>query len=117
MDREKYTWYKLSVSETEIIQHGYPIKVVEVNGKRICIARFQHEWFGFAYTCPHSGGILADGFIDFKGNIVCPLHSYKFNIQNGRNSSGEDYFLKTYPVVQNSEGVFLGLENGFQPEE
>lgn len=117
MDREKYTWYKLTVSDSEIIQHGSPIRVVEVNGKKICLARFQHKWFGFAYTCPHSGGILADGFIDAKGNIVCPLHSYRFNIQNGRNSNGEDYLLKTYPVVANSEGLFLGMENALPAKD
>ncbi|MEP6845364.1 MAG: Rieske 2Fe-2S domain-containing protein, partial [Panacibacter sp.] len=62
------------------------------------------------YTCPHAGGILADGHIDTMGNIVCPLHHYRFNMQNGRNTSGEGFFVKTYPVEIREDGVYVGME-------
>jgi 3-phenylpropionate/trans-cinnamate dioxygenase ferredoxin subunit len=53
---------------------------------------------------------MANGFIDALGNIVCPLHRYKFSLQNGRNVSGEGYFLKLFPVEIRPDGVFIGLE-------
>jgi 3-phenylpropionate/trans-cinnamate dioxygenase ferredoxin subunit len=43
---------------------------------------------------------------------VCPLHRYRFSLANGRNTSGEGYFLKTYPVKEDDDGVWVGLEVG-----
>jgi 3-phenylpropionate/trans-cinnamate dioxygenase ferredoxin subunit len=52
---------------------------------------------------------MADGYLDALGNIVCPLHRYKFSVSNGRNTSGEGYFLKTFPVQLREDGVFIGF--------
>jgi 3-phenylpropionate/trans-cinnamate dioxygenase ferredoxin subunit len=53
---------------------------------------------------------MADGFIDAIGNIVCPLHRYKFALSNGRNISGEGYYLKTYTVEQRADGWYIAFE-------
>jgi nitrite reductase/ring-hydroxylating ferredoxin subunit len=52
---------------------------------------------------------MAEGFIDASGNIVCPLHHYKFHLKNGYNVSGEGYKIKVYKVEQRDNGVFIGL--------
>ncbi len=74
------------------------------------MGKHQEAAFAFAYKCPHAGGILADGYIDALGNVVCPLHRYKYNMENGRNVSGEGYYLKHWPVELREEGVFVGME-------
>ena len=109
---KKYKWYKIAESEAEIQSDGTIIKLVEPNGKKVCITKFQDNWFAFTGVCPHAGGLLSEGYVDMTGNVVCPLHRYKFNIKNGRNESGEGYFLKTYPVELRQDGVFIGLEEG-----
>lgn len=111
MSEKKYKWHQVAESESELAFATNGIAVVEVNGKKICITRQQNEWFGFAYKCPHASGIMADGFIDAIGNVVCPLHRYKFSLKNGRNVSGEGYYLKTYPVNLTEQGIFLGVED------
>ncbi len=83
------------------------IAVAEINGKKICIARFRGKLFAFAYQCPHAGGLLAEGFIDPLGNIVCPLHRYKYSLQNGYNVSGEGFYLRHWRVELNVDGVFI----------
>jgi 3-phenylpropionate/trans-cinnamate dioxygenase ferredoxin subunit len=55
---------------------------------------------------------MNQGWLDPMGNIVCPLHRYKFDSKSGRNTSGEGYFIKTYPVKEDDEGVFVGVERG-----
>ena len=102
-------WYKISEIEEEIILPENSIAVVEINFKKICLTRFKDEWFAFAYTCPHASGILANGYIDIVGNVVCPNHRYKFSIRNGRNTSGEGFYLKTYPVEFREDGIYVGL--------
>lgn len=81
--------------------------VVEVHGKKITLALHHNQLFACAYKCPHASGVMADGFIDALGNITCPLHRYKFSLTNGRNTSGEGYYLKTYEIEVNDEGVFV----------
>jgi 3-phenylpropionate/trans-cinnamate dioxygenase ferredoxin subunit len=110
MPEKKYTWHKVADHLTKLDFANNNIAIAELNGKKICIARFKETVFAFAYKCPHAGGILADGHIDALGNVVCPLHRYRFNPQNGRNTSGEGYYLKHWPIELRKEGVFVGQE-------
>ena len=66
--------------------------------------------FAFAYKCPHAGGYFVNGYLDALGNVVCPVHRYKFCPANGRNVSGEGYYLKHWPVEIRADGVYVGLE-------
>ena len=78
--------------------------------KNICLTKKDDQLFACTAKCPHAGGTLADGYIDPSGNIVCPLHRYKFSLKNGRNISGEGYFLKMFPVEMRPDGIFVGFE-------
>ncbi|MEQ1675832.1 MAG: Rieske 2Fe-2S domain-containing protein [Chitinophagaceae bacterium] len=110
MAEKKYSWHKVADHINELDFSSNNIAVADLDGKKICIGRFKEAIFAFAYKCPHAGGLLADGHIDALGNVVCPLHRYKFNMQNGRNASGEGYYLKHWPVEQRDTGVFVGVE-------
>lgn len=110
MSSSNINWYKIADHINELDFADNNIAVVELRGKKICIARFKEQIFVFAYKCPHAGGILADGYIDALGNIVCPLHRYKFSIANGRNTSGEGYYLKHWPKEIRNEEVWVGME-------
>lgn len=103
----KLTWYKIAESIAELNISSNGMTEVELHGKKICIALHDNKLLACTQKCPHAGGILSAGYLDAAGNIVCPLHRYKFNMQNGRNISGEGYFLKTYPVELRSDGIYI----------
>ena len=109
----KYQWHKIANSEEDILLQENGIAVVEVKEKKICVTKYHQLWHGFAYNCPHAGGLMANGYIDITGNIVCPLHRYKFSLKNGRNTSGEGFYMKTFPVEVREEGIFVGVEGLF----
>ena len=109
MFQKKLNWHRLAENPESLNWQDNSIAVMEVNGKKICIAKYREQYFAFAYTCPHASGIMADGWIDLLGNVVCPLHRYKFNIINGRNTSGEGYYLKTYPLRIDEKGIYVEL--------
>jgi len=111
MRTKHYTWHKVSEAEAALAWNENAMAVVHVENKEIGIARHEGLLYGFALKCPHAGGPLNEGYIDPLGNVVCPLHRYKFNIKNGRNSSGEGYHLKTYPVESRTDGIFVGIED------
>jgi len=102
-------FYKIAENIAEINFSSNGIAEIEVNGKIICIGLHEHRLFACTQKCPHAGGILADGYIDAVGNIVCPMHRYRFNPQTGRNVSGEGYFLKTFKAELREDGVFVNI--------
>ena len=106
-----HSWHKIAESLAEI---NFPandrLAELDINGKKLCIGKHNNQLFACTQKCPHAGGILADGYIDATGNLVCPLHRYKFNPQNGRNISGEGYFLKTFLIEEREDGVFIFLD-------
>lgn len=112
MGFKKYKWHKVAEPEAAGKLSPGDIGIVVVDGKKICIAQWQNGWYGFAHSCPHAGGLMEEGYLDDLGNVVCPVHHYKFSLKNGRNSSGEGYKLKTYPVESRPDGLFVGIEEG-----
>ncbi len=113
MKEKNYTWHKLVENIGELsFPEGGGLLETELGGKKICVSMYKGQLHACAARCPHAGGKLSEGFTDGLGNIVCPLHRYRFNLQNGYNSSGEGYFLKTYPVKQTENGIFIGFEAG-----
>ena len=83
---------------------------LEVDGKKITLAKFKEDYFAFAQKCPHASGRMAQGYINPLGQVVCPLHRYAFDMKNGRNTTGEGYFLKTYPLELRPNGLFIGFK-------
>jgi nitrite reductase/ring-hydroxylating ferredoxin subunit len=107
---KKYNWIKIGEALTDFFWQENDLCEITVKGKTICIAKHGEQVLACTHKCPHAGGHLSDGYIDPLGNIVCPLHRYKFSLQNGRNTSGEGYYLKTYPVETRVDGIYIGLE-------
>ncbi len=103
-------WIKVADFITELTFAENGIAEVEANGKTICIGKYKDAYYAFAHKCPHASGFFINGFIDALGNVVCPLHRYKFCIKSGRNVTGEGYYLKHWPVEIKEEGVFVGFE-------
>ena len=108
MDK-KYTWHKIAYSINELSFGANGLMEIVVDGKTICLARHNDALHACTQKCPHAGGFMAEGYLDALGHIVCPLHRYKFSLKNGRNISGEGYFLKTFPVEIRENGVFVGI--------
>jgi len=107
---KKYKWRRIANHESEIVLNRNGIGVVEMDGKKICVAKFKNEWHAFAYNCPHAGGVMAEGYIDVSGSIVCPIHSYKFSLKNGRSKVIDGYCLKTFRAESRKDGFFIGTE-------
>ena len=83
---------------------------MELEGRKFTLAKWSDQYFAFAQKCPHASGRMASGYINAQGQVVCPLHRYAFSPINGRNTTGEGYYLKTYPIEQRPEGLFIGFK-------
>lgn len=112
MGTKKYKWHKVAETAADLQWTAGDVSEVEVEGKKLCVARFNEKWYGFASACPHAGASMMDGYLAGGCTIVCPVHNLKFNLKNGRDVNGEGYTLKTYPVEVRGDGVYLGVEDG-----
>ena len=101
-----YNWHKIEFPVTDLPDGQ--IKELEVSGKRIGILRKAGALHAFAALCPHAGAPLCEGWLDAMGRIVCPMHKYRFDPANGRNTSGEGYKLFTYPLQEREDGWYVG---------
>jgi nitrite reductase/ring-hydroxylating ferredoxin subunit len=110
MKEKDVRWHKIADSAAAIQWQTNNLALVEVAGQKITLAKSGNEIWACASKCPHASGMMADGFIDARDNIVCPLHRYKFSLINGRNVSGEGYYLKVYAIEQREAGIFVGFE-------
>ena len=108
---KKYKWHKIANDKSELVFPANGLLEVEAGGKRVCVAKVKDNLYVCSAKCPHAGGIIADGFIDALNNVVCPVHRYKYNLQNGGNVSGEGYYLKTYPIDEREDGVYIGIDS------
>jgi nitrite reductase/ring-hydroxylating ferredoxin subunit len=111
--QKKYEWFKVAESVEEIPFDENNLGEITANGKTLCVARGTKGIYACSNICPHASGRLSGGYIDALDNIVCPLHRYKFSLANGRNVSGEGYFLKTYPIEVREDGVYIGFAKSF----
>lgn len=86
------------------------IALTEVDGKKICIGRFEDKLYAFEHECPHAGAPMHFGEIDGKCNVVCPQHGYTFNLKTGDNVTGEGFHLQHWPVEKRKDGWYVGFE-------
>lgn len=107
---KKNNWIKIANKTGEIIFNENNVARIAVEGKPICMIQTDGVLKACASKCPHAGGDLSDGYLDKRGHIVCPVHGYRFNIISGRDTCGEGYFLKIYPVKITEDGIFVALE-------
>ena len=110
MSESKINWVLITDAPLSLDWQENQLLDMEVDGKKITIAKWKEGYFAFAQKCPHASGRMSAGYINPLGQVVCPLHRYAFDMKNGRNTSGEGYFLKTYPIEQRLEGISIGFK-------
>lgn len=75
-------------------------------GEKIAVFRTRGgEVFATQAECPHRRGPLADGLVGGT-TLICPLHSWKFNLATGEALFG-DCGVKTYPVSVDETGEII----------
>lgn len=103
-----YDWHKADIPSFSTLQDN-TLQEITLANKRIGLLKRGGELFAFAATCPHASAPLCEGWLDTQGRIVCPMHKYRFDAANGRNTSGEGYKLKTYPVEIREDYIYIGI--------
>jgi nitrite reductase/ring-hydroxylating ferredoxin subunit len=71
--------------------------------EEILVANVDGRYHAMDNVCSHSGGSLADGWLE-DTTVICPLHGWEYNVVTGCCTHIRDECLRTFPVVvQNGE--------------
>lgn len=73
--------YVRILAQSELPAAGM-VRDVTVAGRSLCVANVDGAICVLDGTCPHEGGPLGEGIIE-DGRVVCPWHSYAFDVQTG----------------------------------
>jgi nitrite reductase (NADH) small subunit len=77
----------------------------------LCLARTQSDpgrLFVFDNRCPHQHAPLSAGCLD-GDMVVCPYHSWKFNVTTGAPDHEGDPPLATYEARQYDDEIFVRI--------
>ena len=113
----KYNWLKIYDSAEEAVSK-VPVRKaqqLQVEGRTICLAHTQKGFFAVDDACPHLGYSLSRGTTNYLNEVVCPWHSYRYNLENGRECEYRTRSAVTYPVEIRADGVYIGLPLQIQP--
>ena len=82
-------------------------RVFEAGGESIAVFRTRAGvLYAVQASCPHRGGPLADGLVG-GSVVVCPFHSFRFDLATGRPLGNDCAGLRTYPVTLSPGGDIL----------
>jgi len=95
----------IPVAKTNEIPTGSG-KLVVLGFLEIALFRVDGAIYATSNVCPHQGASLAGG--DLKsGEIICPWHHWCFNVKDGTSPLNRRLRIKTYPVKQEGEQIFV----------
>jgi len=100
------TWVRVTHSKNIPLREG---RAVRLGDREIAIFNLGHRFVAIENRCPHQGGPLSDGIVSGT-SVVCPLHAWKFDLENGRvqRPAGEpNYCVETFATRIDNGTVFV----------
>jgi 3-phenylpropionate/trans-cinnamate dioxygenase ferredoxin subunit len=80
------------------------LKQFELDGRPVGLCNLDGEFYAFEDICTHQFAHLSDGEFDGKGEVKCPLHGARFDVQSGE--------AKSLPAVKPVPTHELKVEDG-----
>jgi NAD(P)H-dependent nitrite reductase small subunit len=72
-------------------------RVVEVAGNEVALFNLNGTFYAIDNMCVHQGGPLGEGVLEGE-SVVCPWHSWKYNVKTGVCTTNPSRSVKTYSV-------------------
>jgi nitrite reductase (NADH) small subunit len=100
-------WIRITDRENIPLREG---RVVRVGDQEIAVFNLGDRFLAVENRCPHRGGPLADGIVS-GSSVVCPLHAWKFNLENGTgvSAASKGSCVQTFPTRVEDGIVHLEL--------
>ena len=108
-------WKKIFKSREEANEIVAPntMKLLIIGSVRICLMNFQGQYYAIDDRCPHKGASLSKGKSNYLGEVICPLHEYRFRPTTGAEVNSLCHDVRTYPtkLEENGLSIFMSTLN------
>jgi nitrite reductase (NADH) small subunit len=81
-------------------------RTCEVLDLRLAVFRAGETIIALTDRCPHAGGSLGQGWIE-EGEVVCPLHRWRFKLEDGRCSRIRGQGVHRFPAEIRQDQVWV----------
>lgn len=95
------------VIEADAVRAGFG-KFVKVEGYELAVFNDAGEYYTVDDSCPHQGASLGEGFLH-EGRVICPWHSWAFDIRTGACPRVPNLSVASYPTRRAGEMVEVRL--------
>lgn len=99
-------WIK--VAENIPVKEAF-IRKIKAGNHSICLVSFEGKIYAISAKCPHAGGELAGGWCE-KGQIICPVHRYQYDLKTGKGAAGQGDYIDIFPVEVRTDGVYIQVK-------
>ena len=99
-------WVK--VCEVKDAPEEGKVMEAEAAGLELCVARLHGELCVLDNWCPHRRGPLGQGWIE-GGAVVCPWHSWAFDLKTGVAEYPENERVVVFPVKVDGDAVLVDV--------
>ncbi len=79
---------------------------LEVEGLRLAAFRVDADIVVLSDRCPHAGGSLGQGWIE-EGEVVCPLHRWRFRLGDGRCTTMRGHGVHRFPAEFRGDDLWV----------
>lgn len=99
--------YTLGTSESQVLEMvpDHSILQVHLDDNAVALVRMGEVFYAFQASCPHRGASLLEGSLSGEGEVVCPLHGYRFDIRTGAVKIGSCGNLEIYVTELTEKGL------------
>lgn len=87
------------------------ILLIQIGNEYYCLTRIAKRGYVFQSKCPHYDHPLQKGHINFSNEVICPWHSYRFDLNTGIESAHRCKELKTFATSLNQKGEVVVVIN------
>ncbi|MDI9355561.1 MAG: Rieske (2Fe-2S) protein [Chitinophagaceae bacterium] len=103
--------YLIPISKEEVLEEIKTNGFLRLSLKEIPIAvtYFENTFYAFDDRCPHLGFFLSRGHINPQGQVVCPLHSYRYNLKNGEECMLRGKNLVFFSTIETETELFIQM--------
>lgn len=105
MTDQGLTWHK--AVDAGDLDEG-EVTTCPVGLKTVALTRLDGRYGAIDNRCPHQGGPLGQGTLE-NDKIRCPWHGFDFDPFTGEAAGGPDFNVRTYPVDDRADGVYVGV--------
>ena len=106
-------WYRI-FKNLDNAKKAVPLnhtQLIVTKGRKICLAHSNNGFHVVDDFCPHLGESLSKGNINFLNEIICPWHSYRFNLETGEECQGRTGSLAIHQIRYDDSGFYVGIKD------